>query len=411
LTRPSASPAGPLGREEAAAPGCPAAYPMWRRDPLVPPPAYGELRRLLTPQRVQLADGRQAWLLTGYDQIRAAMRNPRIRSDGANANLPTLVPETRALSFFHLDGPEHLRLRHMAIPALSGSAVRRMTPLLRQTTAELLDAMSAGPRPADLVADLADPLATRMIAGLLGVPRADHAYFRRRAQIVTSAASSPQDFALAMEELRMFLEHLITTRLRDGGPDLVSRLCTRYLRTGEVSRDDVVAMTTLLLLAGHAVAHQIALSTLLLLRAPEQWDLLRQVPALIPLAVDELLRRASIVQHDLVRTAATDIHINATPIAAGDGIILALPSANHDETVFPDPARLDVCRSNAPLHLAFGQGAHKCPGAALATAETRIALHGLLTRFPQLRLAGDFDDIPFRHHTPVYGVTMLAVTW
>jgi cytochrome P450 len=245
---------------------------MRRGDPLLPPPAYARLRKLLPPQRVQFPDGRRAWLLTRHAQIRAALSNPHIRSDGAKGNLPTLVPETRALSFFHMDGPEHLRLRHMATPALSTSAVRRITPWLRQTTAELLDTMSTGPQQADLVTGLADPLATRTIATVLGVPRADHAYFRQRAQIVTSAASGQQDFDVAMKELRIFLEHLITTRQRDTGHDLVSQLCARYLPTGELSRADLVAMITLLLLAGHAVAHQITLSTLLLLRNPGQWE-------------------------------------------------------------------------------------------------------------------------------------------
>src|SRR5262249_52275933 len=145
-----------------------------------------------------------------------------------------------------------------------------------------------------------------------------------------------------------------------------------FERAGELTRYELLAMAALILFAGHeTTANQIGLSVLYLLRYPEQLAELRQQPELMGPALEELLRRASIKQHDLIRIAAEDVEIAGVTIRRGEGVIAAMPSGNHDEQVYPDPHSLDIHRK-ASGHFAFGHGLHACLGAALARTEIEI---------------------------------------
>jgi cytochrome P450 len=165
------------------------------------------------------------------------------------------------------------------------------------------------------------------------------------------------------------------------------------------------------LLAGHeTTANMIGLSTVALLRNPEQLHRLVTEPEVVPAAVEELLRYLTIVHLGLRRVAIEDIEIAGTTIKAGEGVIVPLQSANRDATAFDAPDRLDLGR-DARRHLAFGYGIHVCLGQPLARAELQIALPALFARFPKLRIAVPFEEIAFREATAVYGVSELPVTW
>jgi cytochrome P450 len=137
---------------------------------------------------------------------------------------------------------------------------------------------------------------------------------------------------------------------------------------------------------------------------------LRREPGLWKQAVQELLRYCSISEDNMGRVAIADMEIGGVPIAKGDGVLMAVPAANHDERLFPDPATLDFHR-DASAHVAYGSGPHHCPGAPLANQELELALSMLLNRFPTLRLAVGVDDLDFPFPQLVYGVTALPVTW
>ncbi|BFV59199.1 cytochrome P450 [Kitasatospora sp. CMC57] len=388
-------------------------YPLPRTDPLLPPPAYTELRNG-PPKLVRVNGGRRAWLVTRYDDVRSAIADPRVSSDDMAPNFPALIPlppSPRALSMFRMDNPDHATLRRMVIPEFTARATRAMQPDVERITNNLIDALAAGPKPADLMAAFADPLPTLVIARLLGVPYADHEVFQENGRIVTSPTATAEEAGAAFVTLTEFMSRLIDDKRKDPQDDLISRLCVKYLIPGAISHDDLLAMARLLLFAGHdTTANQIAISVLFLLENPAQLALLRANRSLIPSAVEELLRFASIKQHDFIRTAAEDMEIGGVPIPKGDGIIFALPSANHDETAFPDPGRLDITR-DAHQHLAFGHGVHKCVGAPLATLELETAIGALLDRFPELSLATGLDEVPFRDDMLLYGVHRLLVTW
>ncbi|MGN5380629.1 cytochrome P450 [Streptomyces lasalocidi] len=179
----------------------------------------------------------------------------------------------------------------------------------------------------------------------------------------------------------------------------------------ELTHADLVAMARFFLVAGHeTTAHQISLSVLSLLRDPAQLSALRADPALYRSAVEELLRYWSISQDNQVRAAVDDVELSGAVIRKGDGVIVAIPAANHDESVYPGAGRVDI-RRDASGHLAFGFGAHLCPGASLARMELEVCLSALFARFPTLRLAVPPEEVRFRENTIVYGLEELPVTW
>ena len=206
---------------------------------------------------------------------------------------------------------------------------------------------------------------------------------------------------------------MITDKLAHPADDLLSRLAHEQVRTGELTQRELVAMASLLLVAGHeTTANMIALGTLALLQHPDQLAVLRAStdPALISSTVEELLRYLTIVHSGRRRVALADIEIDDQLIHAGDGVILANEVGNRDEQAFADPDALDLHR-DARAHVAFGFGVHQCLGQPLARVELQVVYGTLYRRIPTLRLAADLADIPFKHDGAVYGVYELPVTW
>ena len=172
-------------------------------------------------------------------------------------------------------------------------------------------------------------------------------------------------------------------------------------------------MAILLLVAGHeTTANQLALGVAALLRDPAQAELVRTAtePRVINGAIEELLRLLTITHLGRRRIATEDVDLNGTLIRAGEGVIAAADIANRDPHLFADPDSFDPSRS-PNRHVAFGFGVHQCLGQPLARVELQLALPALLRRFPDLRLAVDLDQIPFRDQQGVYGPHELPVAW
>ena len=165
------------------------------------------------------------------------------------------------------------------------------------------------------------------------------------------------------------------------------------------------------LLAGHdTTATQIGAGMLALLQNPRQLQQLIADEALIPGAVEEMLRYATIAHHNAPRVATQDVEIGGQTIRAGEGVIASLPAANRDPATFPDPDRFDIHRK-AHHHVAFAFGPHQCLGQALARLELQIAFRGLLKRLPGLRLAVPAEQLRFKLESMTCGVLALPVEW
>jgi cytochrome P450 len=388
-------------------------YPMPRVDPLLPPPLYDELRRR-PPQKVRLPDGKVAWMLTRYQDVRAALASPLMSSDFLLPGFPTLIQvpaSPGAFSFFRMDPPDHTRLRRMVAPDFTPRRMREIRPAITAMADDLLDRMIDAGKPADLVRHFSLPLPSMVVANLLGVPQEQYEPFQRYSETIVSSGVTPEQAGAALQGLSQMLDALATVKQREPGDDLISRLVNDYEATGELTRFELVAMASLLLFAGHeTTANQISLSVLHLLRNPEQLEAVRRDPEARHRAVDELLRICALMQHDLVRVAKEDLEIGGVRIAKGEGLITSQLAANFDPETFPDPGRLDIAR-DAHGQLALGYGLHVCIGGTLAKIELEIALERLFNRLPDLALAASLDEIPFRHDMLIYGVHSLPITW
>ncbi|MEU7643289.1 cytochrome P450 [Streptomyces huasconensis] len=389
-----------------------AAWPMPRTCPYAPPEAYAELRKG-APVKVRIRTG-EAWLVTRYADVRSILVDPRFSSDDTLPGFPVriqLPPTPRVMSFTRMDGPEHGRLRRMAMTEFTARRTRALRPSVELLVDRLADELEHGPRPADLVARFTVRLPSLVIARMLGVPEEDECDFTELSQAVLSQDATPAEIYGSFIEMTAYLDGLIRRKAEEPRDDLLSRLVTRYVAKGELAHDDLVAMARLFLVAGHeTTAHQLGLSVLSLLREPGLWDRLRREPDLFAPAVEELLRYWSITQDNQVRVAVDDAEIGGARIEKGDGVILAYPSANHDESVFPGGDRVDLDR-DASRHIAFGYGPHLCPGTSLARMELEVALRALVGRFPGLRLADVPEAVSFRENTINYGLNSLFVTW
>ncbi|AGL15959.1 cytochrome P450 [Actinoplanes sp. N902-109] len=389
-------------------------FPAPRTDVLQPPPAYAEMRKCPV-MRVRYPYAQEPWLLTRYADVRSALADPRLSSDSRNPDLPRLhpfPPGPSNVSFAHMDDPDHGRLRKTLTSEFTYRRVQAMRPAIETVVDELLDSLAGQGGPVDLVPAFALPVPSLIMCTLMGVPAADQQFFQQRTHTVAGAAD-PAEVGQAYAELYAYMDELTTAKERDPQDDLLSRVAQKYVLTGQITHEEFVGVARILLIAGHeTTASMIALGVVTLLRHPDQLAAIRAEPELISTAVDELLRFHSITLNGVVRVAEEDLEIGGHPVAKGDGIAFSLLAADHDETVFPDAARFDARRANAGQHLAFGHGVHQCLGRSLAKLELEIALSAIFRRFPDLRLAVDFDDLPFRPDDRfIYGLYALPVTW
>ncbi|MFG2127256.1 cytochrome P450 [Streptomyces sp. NPDC048751] len=394
----------------------PVAFPQDRTCPYHPPTAYEPLRGTRPLTRVSLFDGSPAWLVTGHGVARDLLADPRLSTDRTRPGFP--APTERFAAVRHkktallgVDDPEHRVQRRMMVPSFTLKRANELRPSIQRVVDERLDAMTAQGPPADLVSAFALPVPSMVICALLGVPYADHEFFEEQSRRLLRGPTA-DDTLRARERLEEYVGELIDRKRKERRPGdgVLDDLVHQQLREGAVDREEVTALAIILLVAGHeTTANMISLGTYTLLQHPEKLAELRADPALLPAAVEELMRMLSIAD-GLLRLATEDIEVAGTTIRAGDGVIFSTSVINRDETVYTEPDTLDWHRS-ARHHVSFGFGIHQCLGQNLARAEMEIALHSLFACLPGLRLAAPADTIPFKPGDTIQGMLELPVTW
>ncbi|MDT7579136.1 MAG: vitamin 1,25-hydroxylase [Pseudonocardiales bacterium] len=379
---------------------------FWR-DPY---PTFALLRAEAPVRRVDLADG-PVWLVTRYDDVRAALGDPRLSKNWRYL----LPPEARATApgdqdpmMLLRDPPDHTRLRTLVSRSFTARRIAALRPRVAEIAAELLDAVPVD-APFDLMAHYAFPLPVQVICELLGVPLADRDRFGAWSRVLIDQ-SSPADAQDADTQLHAYLAELIARKRAEPDDALLSALARVADESGDrLSELELVAMATLLLIAGHeTTTNLVGNAVLALLTHPDQLALLRARPELMPRAVEEFLRFDGPVWNATYRFTTEDVEIGGVTIPAASAVQLTLGSANRDDARFPDAAELRIDR-DAGGHVAFGHGIHFCLGAPLARIEGDVALSALLTRFPTLQLAADPAELVFRRSTLVRGLQALPV--
>jgi cytochrome P450 len=394
---------------------------------------YALLRRDEPVFKVSGPMGSEVWLITRYDDARAALSDPRFSKEPSNA--PAWAKTMAGVdadegpmgrNMLNSDPPDHTRQRRLVSAAFTPRRVKHLIPRIQQIADGLVEAMArraaAGERGIDLITAFAHPLPITVICELLGIPQADRGDFAVWTRMLLASPATEEGVRSRREgnqHMNHYLSGLIA-RLRpavnqglehDAQPDMLSALLVPE-REELLTERELLGMVKLLLVAGHeTTVNHIGNGMLALLTHPDQLALLRARPDLLPGAVEELLRFEGPIERVPMRFTTEDVVVSGVTIPAGSAVNVVLAAANRDSARFPGPDELDVARAENQ-HTSFGYGIHYCVGAPLARIESAIAFGTLLRRFPTLELACQPQDIIWRIGGPniMRGVEALPVT-
>ncbi|MCW0213297.1 MAG: cytochrome P450 [Pseudonocardia sp.] len=369
-----------------------------------PHPAYAELRADEPVRRLDLPDG-PTWLISRYADVREAFVDARFSKDWRYtlpADQRAAMPAAPTPMMILMDPPDHTRLRKLVSRSFTVRRMAELRPRVEEIARELLAALPDDGT-VDLMAHYAFLLPVQVICELLGVPNSDRDDFSAwsSTMIDDSAAEAKQE---AGQRLAGYLAELIERKRAEPDDALLSALAQVAEDDGDrLSQEELVAMATMLLIAGHeTTVNLIGNGVLGLLTHPEQLATLREKPELMANAVEEFLRWDSPVQNAPVRFATEDVEVAGVTIPAGAVVMLGLSAANRDDGRFSEAAALDVGR-DAGGHVAFGYGLHHCLGAPLARAEGEVAIGALLAARPELALAVEPAELVYRREQPGSG--------
>jgi cytochrome P450 len=379
--------------------------------PLHPPPEFAQWREEPGLRR-GLWGGQPTWIVSRYQDIKAALVDPRLSADTISAAIRPSSDEGTPVIFARTDDPEHHRLRRMMTSQFTFRRTETMRPQIQEMVDDYLGTMIDNGPPADIVRDFALPVPSLVIALLLGVPLDDLGLFQHNTTVGLDTRSSDEEKAQAFAAMFVYIEELVKRKEREPGDDLISRLVTDYVATGQLNRETAAMNAVIMMQAGHeTTANMIALGTVALLQHRDVFERLGQTddPAVIANAVEELMRYLTIVHAQVDRVATEDLTISGQLIRAGDRVLMNLPAGNWDSEFAQDPEVFDIDR-NTRGHLGFGYGVHQCIGANLARVEMQVAFATLARRLPGLRLAVSPDALQFKD-SDIYGMKELPVTW
>ncbi len=398
---------------------------QWRGDPVArmmlpatradPYPVYAQVR-----QRGLVRSPLGVYAAADHATVASILRDRRFSSSPVHQpgyKPPSYPPDDPraglpAADLLTMDPPDHTRLRRLVSGAFTPRVVAGLEPWIRDVTDRLLTATD-GSAGFDLIDALAFPLPIAVICHLLGVPRQDQARFRAWGHDV-AATLDPQTAAAAQAQTRAaelaltrYLQDLVRERRADPDDSILSRLIAAEEEGDRLTSGEVVSTALLLLIAGfETTGNLIGNGMVALLGDPDSRDRLRQDPALVPAAIDEMLRYDSPVQLTS-RTATEDVEVRGAMIPAGRAVLVFIGGANRDPALFEQPEEFRIDRPDPGRHLSFSLGIHHCLGASLARLEARIAVEELLRRFPTLEPAGSptrrsllvlrgFESVPVR---------------
>lgn len=339
-----------------------------------------------------------------YDDVLYVLKNPQLFSSSAIQKAFTMmsgsmmqgeITDLLQHNMLGMDPPDHTRLRRLINRAFTTKAIEGMAPRIRAITNECIDTILQKGE-FDMINDLASPLPIIVIAEMLGVEPERRQDFRQWSNDMVSLGASmempPPEEASRQNQSRVelfaYLEEIIAERRREPQDDLISAMIRAEEEADTLTAEEVMSMTVLLLIAGNeTTTNLIGNATIVLRDYPEVREQLKANPTLIPDFIEETLRYNGPVL-GLFREATQEVELSGVTIPQGAFVMPFYASANHDETVFPNPERFDLLRENKK-HVAFGFGIHFCLGAPLARLEACIAFEEIFKRIPNAVVTDD----------------------
>ena len=342
------------------------------------------------------ADAEGFWSLFAYDNIVPVNKDWQRFSSARKGSFLTeggiLPTEFASLVFNMMDPPVHDRHRGLVQMVFTPKAIAERERDIRRTIALLIDdVIELGE--CDLVRDLAVELPLIVTANMLGTPVEDRKNMFAWTQTLSDMVASREDKLAVVGQVSSYLPTLINQRKQQPTDDLLTKLMHAELDGERLNEMELMAHFIQLMLGGaETTRNGFSGGMLALIEHPEQMQRLRNEPALIPNAVEEILRWHTPI-HNQARTATCDLEIGGMQIAEDDKVVMWYASANRDPAQNENPDRFDVARRN-PKHLSFGVGPHFCLGYQLARLQMRIALEETLRRLTNIELAGAVERKP-----------------
>lgn len=389
-------------------------------DPEVLANPYPLYRQLREQDPVHWDPYLHAWVVTRYADVVTVLHRFRAARTPAPERLDELgmselspVAAVMVKQMLFLDQPEHGRVRRLASAAFTPRRVARLRDHIRQITEDLIDALPADGE-FDVISRLANPLPAIVTAEMLGVPTADHellkSWSQDFAEMLGNFQHNPGRAAKviqSVEEMVSYFSAAVAAEATRPTEGLINALVTAEVDGDRLTDEEIVANVIVTMVGGQeTTTNLIGNGLLTLLRQPDELQRLRADPAIMPTAVEELLRYESPSQHT-ARLAPAGAALGDSAIPEGAAVIAVMGAANRDPERFPNPDRIDLARPDN-RHVAFGWAGHFCFGAPLARIEGALAFETLLSRFHELALAPD-EEIRWRPNLGLRGLTSLRV--
>jgi len=350
--------------------------------------------------------GMNIWLVSGHAEAKAVLADQRSFSNDIRPYVGAAGASVGGLGF--TDPPEHTRLRALLTPEFTMRRISTLAPRIEAIVDAQLDQLAAQGPVVDLVEEFAFPIPFLVICELLGLPVEDRERFRALSHARFDTAKGGMGAFGAIGQSQLFLLDATRRQRENPGDGLLGRIIE--VLGDDVADEEIAALADGVFTGGYeTTASMLALGSLVLLRDPDAFELLRSDDSAAPRVVEEMLRYLSVVQIAFPRFAKVDLDLFGRRVHKGDVVIAALSRAGRDSRLGPDLGTFDPDRPPVP-HLAFGHGFHRCVGAELARLELQTAFPRLVRRFPRLSLAVEPEDLRFRDRSIVYAVDSLPVT-
>jgi cytochrome P450 len=383
-----------------------------RRDPY---PLYAQMR---ASSPIMCVPPHGPWMIFDYAGVKRVLEDHEAFTSSASPAGATDHPLPWMIFY---DPPRHTKLRALVQRAFTPRSVAMLEPRIAAISRELLDAAVARQKEAgefDLVAEYAAPLPMMVIAEMLGIPSSERARFRRWSDAIlglsetisgspAAGGNAAAAYGVATDEMENYLIDILRTFRSAPKDNLLNRLALAEVDGQRLTHEEILGFFQLLLLAGsETTVNLIANAILCLIEHPNESARLREQPALLPTAIEEVLRFRSPLQ-TVFRAARHDVEMHGQTIPAGKLVLPMIGSANRDASVFAEPDRFDITR-DPNAHVAFGHGVHFCLGAALARLEAKVAITDLLARSRRITRTTD-EPWPPRTAFHLHGPSRLPV--